>query len=271
MNKIRTIIIDDEQLAREGIKELLVGEENIEILCECENGEEAIKAINEFEPDLIFLDIQMPEYSGFEVLEKLNISTLPVIIFVTAFDKYAIDAFEINALDYLLKPFNDERFRAALSRAISLINSKAEAEISKNIISLIKNYQDITNSSRELDQVRNNTISKDEKFLSRIMIREKGEIIFIEVKEVKWFEAMDYYVRIHTEDSSYLLKESLSKLEKLLDPNKFLRIHRSSLVKFDEIKSMSPISSGDYYVILKDGTKLKLSRTRKHLFKNFIG
>ncbi|MFC2120381.1 LytR/AlgR family response regulator transcription factor [Bacteroidota bacterium] len=271
MNKIRTIIIDDEQLARDGIKELLVGEDNIEILCECENGEEAIKAIEEFEPDLIFLDIQMPEYSGFEVLEKLNSATLPVIIFVTAFDKYAINAFEVNALDYLLKPFNDERFRTALSRAFDHIKNKAEAEISKNIISLIKNYQDITSRTRELDHVRNYNFSKDEKYLSRIMIREKGKTIFIDVKDVKWFEAMDYYVRIHTEDSSFLLKESLLKLEKLLDPKKFLRIHRSSIVRFDEIKSMSPISSGDYSVILKDGTKLKLSRTRKHLFKSFIG
>ncbi len=263
MKKIRAIIVDDEHLARKGIKKLLEPEENIEILSECENGEEAVIAINNLLPDLVFLDIQMPELNGFGVLDRINLQELPAIIFITAYDQYAIKAFEVNVIDYLLKPFSDSRFKTALDRAVKQINDKQVNSLSRKIISLINDH----NSTGEpFIPVK----TEQDKYVSRIIIRESGEIRFVEVKDIIWFEAAGYYVNIHTADSEYLIRKSLKKLEDILNPEQFFRIHRSAIVKINEIKSIVPAYTGDYKVLLKNSLELKMSRTRKHFLDKFF-
>ena len=266
---MRTIIVDDEPLARKGIKKLLEKEQKIDIISECQNGEEAIIAINELEPDLVFLDIQMPEFNGFEVLKHLDLSSPPAIVFITAYDKYAVEAFEVNALDYLLKPFTDSRFKTALDRILDYINNKKLNELNRKIVSLV-NHHSNAETQKTGQEEKSETVKSVKKYLSRIMIKEKGRISFVNVDEIKWLEALDYYVRIHTASSTYLLRQSLKQLEKSLDPEKFFRIHRSAIVKFEEIKTLNTIPCGDYEVILKDKTKLKLSRSRVHQLKEFL-
>ena len=269
MEKIRTIIVDDEPHARKGIRKLLEKENNIEIISECGNGEDAITAINKLSPDLVFLDIQMPEFNGFEVLEHLNLSPPPAIVFITAYDKYAIQAFEVNALDYLLKPFSDGRFRTTLHRVLNYINTKRTTELNYKIMSLIEQHRVKGDIQSTISGMLNEKNHSGKNYISRIMIKEMGKISFVNVNEIIWFEAVDYYVKIHTGDASYLLRESLKHLEASLDPDKFIRIHRSAIVKFNEIKTLNPIPSGDYEVILNNGKKLKLSRSRKHLLQKF--
>ena len=270
MNKIRTIITDDEPLARKGIRNLLEDRKDIDIIRECKNGREAIQAINRLSPDLVFLDIQMPVFDGFEVLKRINLSRPPVIIFVTAYDQYAIQAFEVNALDYLLKPFGDIRFYTALKRALKFIENNQIAEISRKMASLIESHKKIESEISCDDSFQNgNNLSKN-KYRNRIMVKEAGKISFVDLNEIKWFEALDYYVRIHTNDTSYIIRESLKDLEKSLDPQKYVRIHRSVIIKFNEIESIISHPTGNFDVLLRDGTKLPLSRKRKHLLDQFL-
>ncbi len=270
MNMIRTIIVDDEPLARKGIKNLLKERENIEIVRECKNGREAVQAINQLAPDLVFLDVQMPVFDGFDVLERINLSRAPVIIFVTAYDKYAIQAFEVNALDYLLKPFGDVRFYAALDRALKAIENNKIADLSRKMASLIDNQKKYERARSNMAYLQGEEMTPQKKYPSRIMVKGAGKISFVDIDEIKWFEALEYYVRIHAGNSSYLIRESLKNLEKSLDPQKFVRIHRSAIVRFSEIKSITSHSTGNFRVLLNDGTKLPLSRKRKYLLDNFF-
>ncbi|UCE38701.1 MAG: response regulator transcription factor [Thermoplasmata archaeon] len=270
MNKIRIIIADDEPLARKGIKSLLKNKANIEIIRECKNGREAVHAINQLAPDLVFLDVQMPVFDGFEVLERINLSKAPVIIFVTAYDKYAIQAFEVNALDYLLKPFGDIRFHVALNRALKSIENNQIADLSRKMASLIDSHKKMESKDAGVDSHQTEDMPSRRKYQNRIMVKGAGKISFVDIEEIKWFEALDYYVRIHTGNANYIIRESLKNLEKSLDPQKFVRIHRSAIVRFNEIKSIVSYSTGNFKVLLQDGTKLPLSRKRKCLLDHFL-
>jgi two-component system LytT family response regulator len=251
--KIKTLIVDDEPLARQNLHVLLKDDPEIEIVGECGSGHEALRVIQAEPPDLLFLDIQMPEMDGFDVLKRIDHERLPAIIFVTAFDQYALQAFEVHALDYLLKPFNDARFEKALRQAKSQLEQREINNLSRKLFALLEDRQDASQANK----------SGQPTFLTRLMIKSASRVFFLKVDEIDWIEADDYYVKLHTGHKSHLLRETMNELEAKLDAEKFLRIHRSTIVNIDRIKELSPLFNGDYAVVLQDGTELKLSRSRR--------
>jgi len=250
--KIKTLIVDDEPLARRNLRLLLAKDPQIEILDECRNGREAVKAINALSPDLIFLDIQMPEMDGFDVLAQVGPEHIQAIIFVTAFDQYALKAFDVHALDYLLKPFDDERFAHALARAKAQIEAREINRLSKRLLALLE--------ERESER---NAPAQQPGYLTRVMIKASGRVVLIKVDEIDFIEADGNYAKLHVGRKAHLLREKMNDLEGQLDPNRFVRIHRSVIVNLDRIKEMHPHFNGDYIVVLEDGRQLRLSRTRR--------
>jgi two-component system LytT family response regulator len=246
------LIIDDEPLARRNVRLLLEKDPQIEILDECRNGQEAVKAIEALSPDLIFLDIQMPEMDGFDVLARVGPEQIQAIIFVTAFDQYALKAFDVHALDYLLKPFDDERFAHALERAKSQIEAREIDRLSKRLLALLEDRQSERKGSRQRTD-----------YLTRLMIKISGRVVLLKVDEIDFIEADGNYAKLHVGRKAHLLRERMHDLEGRLDPAKFVRIHRSVIVNLDRIKEMHPHFNGDYIVVLEDGRKLRLSRTRR--------
>ena len=250
--KIRTLIIDDEPLARRNLRVLLDQDPQIEILDECRNGHEAIKAINTHTPDLIFLDIQMPELDGFDVLAQVGPEHIHAIIFVTAFDQYALKAFEVHALDYLLKPFDDERFARALERAKSQIAAREIDKLSQRLLALLE------------DRKSEHKVTSDQpNYLTRLMIKTSNRMMLLKVDEIDFIEADGNYAKLHTGRKTHLLREKMNDLEGRLDPARFVRIHRSVIVNLERIKEMHPHFNGDYIVVLDDGRQLRLSRSRR--------
>jgi len=250
--KIRTLIVDDEPLARRNLRVLLERDAQIEILEECRNGREAVKAIKNLTPDLIFLDIQMPEMDGFDVLAHVGPEQIQAIIFVTAFDQYALKAFDVHALDYLLKPFDDERFARALERAKSQIAAREIDKLSKRLFALLE----------ERESERKGSI-QEEHYLTRLMIKASNRMVLLKVEDIDFIEADGNYAKLHVGRKAHLLREKMHDLEGRLDPAKFVRIHRSVIVNLDRIKEMQPHFNGDYIVVLVDGQQLRLSRTRR--------
>lgn len=259
MEKIRVLIIDDEPLAREGISLLIKADSQLENVGECANGRQAIGAIDALSPDLIFLDVQMPEMNGFEMLAHLEVNHSPIIIFVTAYDQYAVQAFETQALDYLLKPFSDERFYKSLERAKAQIEQRRVKEQQKKLQALLAEYE----QGQKAKPVQANQTSAEARYIDRLMVKSGARIVFLKTEEIDWIEAADYYVLLHTGNKSHLLREALTELESKLDPQKFVRIHRSTIINVDRVKELQMQGSGDYVVILDDGEKLKLSRRRR--------
>lgn len=262
--KIRTLIVDDEALARRTIRDLLVHDADIDIIGECSNGQEAVNMMQAQLPDLLFLDIQMPKLNGFEALAQVEVERIPAIIFVTAFDQYALKAFDVHALDYLLKPFTDQRFEEALKKAKAHIQMKEINRLSQSLVALLgKNSGAARSVEKAVAPERKN-------FLSRFMIRSSGKAAFIKVEDVDWIAADDYYIKLHVGSKSHLLRISMSELEEKLDPKKFLRIHRSTIINFDRVKELQQNPNGDCSVILRDGTELKLSRSRRERLERFL-
>jgi two-component system, LytTR family, response regulator len=241
--KIRTLIVDDEPLGRERIRALLARDPEIEVVEECPDGRRAVAAIERSRPDLVFLDVQMPEMDGFAVLEAIAGDHMPAIIFVTAYDRYAVQAFEVHALDYLLKSFDRDRFSAALERAKEEIHRSKTGVLNERLAGLLEDLQ------------------AKQKRLTRLVVKSGGRIVFLRVEEIDWVEAADNYVRIHAGRESHLIRETLQSLEGRLNPEQFLRIHRHTLVNVDRIRELQPIFHGDYLVKLNDGTELTLSRS----------
>ncbi len=240
--KVRTLIVDDEPLARERIRSLLDQESDIEVVQECGDGKEAAEAILREQPDLVFLDVQMPEMTGFEVIDAVGPEEMPTVIFVTAYDQYALRAFEARALDYILKPFDQERFERALQKARGTIQRQKDGDISERLRSL-------------LEELRPRP-----KYLDRLVVRSGSRITFLRTEEVEWIDAEGNYVRLHVGKKSYLLRETMSGIEAKLDPERFIRIHRSTIVNVESIKSLESLFQGEYVVHLEDGTKLTSSR-----------
>ena len=253
--KIRTLIVDDEPLARRNLRVLLENDPQIEIVDECRNGREAVKAINTLSPDLIFLDIQMPELDGFDVLARVGPERIQAIIFVTAFDQYALKAFEVHALDYLLKPFDDERFAFALRRAKSQIEAREINRVSKRLLTLLE--------ERELHRQTGDDSMGEKSYLTRLMVKASGRVVLLKVGDIDFIEADGNYAKLHVGRKAHLLREKMHDLEGRLDPAQFVRIHRSVIVNLDRIKELHPHFNGDYIVILEDGRQLRLSRTRR--------
>jgi two-component system LytT family response regulator len=263
MNKIRAIIIDDEQLARDIIRELVKKHEVIEVVAEGENGIEAVNLINQLNPDLLFLDIQMPELNGFDALKELDAAQLPLIVFTTAYDSYALKAFEASAIDYLLKPFDQERFDSAVGRATRYLHG------------IDKNFRE-AERSRVLDHYEKLTANQSRQaagFIERILVKENKKIIPVPVKDIQVFEADNDYVKLHADGHprKYLINNSLSNLETVLNPAEFVRIHKSTIIRMDAIAEMHPHFNGEYKIIMKNGSQVKLSRSYKEALQRISG
>ncbi|MGK9368473.1 LytR/AlgR family response regulator transcription factor [Melioribacter sp. Ez-97] len=252
MSVIKAIIIDDEEHAREGILLRLQKFDNIQVVAECRDGKEGVRAINKYKPDLAFLDIQMPGMNGFEMLNKLKPEDIPVIIFVTAYDKYALKAFEVHAADYLLKPINTSRFDAAVSYALERIENNRQ-EYAEAVQRIIKEYFDATGVKQ----------NESENYLRRITIKSKNVIKLIDAGDIEYIESEGDYLNVFANGRKYLERGRLHIIEKKLDPSKFVRIHRSVIVNIDKIDKLVSGDHGDYLVYLKSGARLKMSRNYK--------
>jgi len=250
---IRALIVDDEPLARQRLHRLLQDESDVEIVGECADGGEAVAIIRALSPDLVFLDVQMPVLDGFGVLEALGVDGIPAIIFVTAYDRYALRAFEYNALDYLLKPFDRNRFRKALDRARAHLGSEQGREEARQLLGAVEEYK------------------SEGKALERLVVKASGRVFFLRVEEIDWIEAAGNYVRLHVGKEAHLLRDTMSSVETRLDPKRFLRIHRSTIVNIERIQELQPLFHGDYVVILRDGKQLNLSRGYRQRLQEVFG
>lgn len=249
-HKTRVLIVDDEPIAREGIRTQLSREPQVEIVAECGDGLEAVEAIRELSPDLVFLDVQMPGMNGFEVTQTVGVDAMPAVIFVTAYDKYALQAFDVNAVDYLLKPFDAERFQKAFQRALAEIERNASDAISENLKALLE--------------------SMKPRYLERLVVKSRGRIFFLPVSEIDWIESADNYVGLHTGRETHLIRETLTSLETKLNPEEFLRIRHSAIVNVTRIKELRPLFKGEYEILLQNGMKLNSSRRYRRRIEELL-
>ena len=250
--KIRTLIVDDEPLARERIRQLLHKEPDIEILGECADGRDAVAAIDKYKPDLVFLDVQMPELDGFGVLDQLERRVMPAIVFVTAYDQFALRAFEVHALDYLLKPFDSGRFKKALERARERIQRLPADDLSRRISELLADLKPAPKQNR-------------------LAIKSGGKVLVLKIDDIDWVEAADNYVNLHIGNESHLHRETMAALEARFPAEKFMRISRSTMVNIERIKELQPMFHGEYSVILRNGTRLTLSRGYREKLNQLLG
>lgn len=234
---IHALIVDDEPLARHGIRVRLERLGGVEVMGECATGSEAVTVIRHLAPDLVFLDVQMPGLDGFDVVEQVGVDRMPITIFVTAYDTHALRAFDVHALDYLLKPIDDERFDTAVERARRRIAEREGSAMNRKLASA-------------LEEIRPR----------RILIKDRGRVVILNESDVDWVEAEGDYVRVHTGGRGHLLRETMAAMEERLDPASFARIHRSAIVNVSRIRQLKPHANREYTVVLRDGTKLRLSR-----------
>jgi len=256
---MRAIIVDDEELARRGIRALLTRAGDVEIVSECGSGEEAIKAISAAQPELVYLDIEMQGTTGFDVIAALPETKCPHVIFVTAFDRFAVQAFEIHALDYLLKPVNEERFNASLARARAAVAGARDGSIIRRFCQMATELG--TSSGKDLLP----------SITDRIPVKTRGRIMIVNVAEIDWVEADGDYVSVHAGAKSWLLRETIAAAEARLALSGFVRIHRSALVNINRVHELLPLSKGEFTVVLLDGTELKLSRNYRFALERLLG
>jgi two-component system LytT family response regulator len=253
--RIRVVVVEDEPLARSGICRLLAQDDSLAVVAECATGREAVKAIMNHEPDLVFLDIQMPDLDGFEVLRAIGAERMPRVIFATAFDKFATRAFDVSAVDYLLKPFDDERFLLALKRAKAAIDGEQERALAARFQVLL-----------DLLGERGEAVVEGAKGAApttRLVVKNQGKTVMLRIEDIDWIEADDYHVIVHSLGRSYQMREALSSLEARLDPTRFFRAHRSALVNLDRIRELQPSFNGEHVLILADGSRTLLTRSRR--------
>jgi two-component system LytT family response regulator len=250
---LRVLIADDEPLGRQRLRALLEGEADLEVVGECTDGPSAVAALRQLRPDLLFLDVRMPELDGFGVLEAMGDERPPGVIFVTAYDKYALRAFEVHALDYLLKPFDRERFQKTLERARAQLALAQAPEVHEHLRALLEDAR------------------PGKKYLDRVVIKSTTRVFFLRTEEIDWIEAAGNYLKLHVGPEAHLLRETMNSLEARLDPEKFLRIHRSTIVNIERIQELQPWFHGDYVVLLRDGTKLTLSRGYRQKLQELFG
>lgn len=239
--KIRAVIVDDEPWARKRIETLLGTEADVEILRTCANGDEAIEAISTLAPDVVFLDVQMSGVDGFEVVDTIGVEAMPLVVFATAHQEYALKAFDAQALDYLLKPFDEDRFRRALDRVRKELDRPAQARA-------------------DLQSVMSAVRPERRKFLQRVVVTTAGRLLFLKTAEIDWLEASGNYVTLHVGRDTYLLRETLTAFDEKLDPEQFVRLHRSAIVNVERIRQLLPWSRGEQVAVLQDGTQLTIGR-----------
>ena len=253
MTKIRTLVVDDEPVARERILGLLGQHADIDVIGQSSNGNEAVAAIERLSPDLVFLDVQMPEMNGFGVVQAMRATHTPAVVFVTAYDEYAIRAFEVHAVDYLLKPFSSVRFNAALDHVREQLDRHRASDLGKRLLALAPN------------------LSAQPSFSDRLLVRSAGRIHFVRTTELDWCEAAGNYVRLHVGGQSHLLRETMTTLEAALNPQQFVRIHRSTIVNIERIQELHSTANGECTVFLQGGAKLTMSRGYREGFQDRFG
>lgn len=256
---MRTLIVDDEPLARERLRSLMEADGEVEVIGECADGKSAVTAIREKKPDLVFLDVQMPAMDGLSVCEAVGAERMPPTIFVTAFDQYAVRAFDVDAVDYLLKPFDRSRFQAALQRAKDHVRQRSDAGVRNQLMSLLA------------DAGRPQTEAAAANTSERLAVKTGGKVVFLRSDEIDWIEAAGNYSRLHVGKRMHLLRETMTALEARLDPKLFVRIHRSTIINLERVRELQPYFHGDYIVILHDGTQLTLSRTHRQKLHEIVG
>ena len=253
---IRTIIADDQRLAREKLRTLLASEKDVKVVAECSDGKQTVSAIRRLGADLLLLEIQMPGMDGFQVLSELSPDEMPAVIFTSAYDQYALRAFEVRALDYLLKPFDLERLQHAIEKVRVELNKSQDRQITHRILGLLSQLKSEITSSSSPDGL--------------LVIRAKGRVVFVKLSEIDWIEASANYVRLNAGKESHLVRESMSRILERLNPSHFVRIHRSTIVNFQQIKELIPVNSGEYVVVLKSGKELSCSRGYRAELENMI-
>jgi two-component system, LytTR family, response regulator len=251
---LRVLIVDDEPFARDRIRRMLKAELDVEVVAECASAPEAAQAIRRHRPDVVFLDVQMPRYDGFDVLDALEGPDVPAVVFVTAFDTYAIRAFDAHAVDYLLKPFDAARFRTALRRARDRVEREPMTEARLQAL----------RAELRADGTMPGAAGE---FVERLLVRADGRVYFVRVADIDWIEGARNYVKLHAGRDVHVMRRSLTALATMLDPRRFARIHRSTIVNVDRIREMQPWFSGDYVVILQSGTKLRMTRNHRELIE----
>ena len=253
MTDVRVVIADDEPLVRRGLRAFIGASPGLSLVGEARNGSEAVDVIRAQRPDLLFLDVQMPELDGFGVLEALAGEPMPVIVFVTAYDEYAIRAFDVHAVDYLLKPFDEDRFRTALGRARSRLAEQRADTIDQRLEAVLS------------------ALRAREQYADRLLVKSEGRVTVEQVEDVDWIEAADNYARVHTARGRYLVREPIKSLERKLNPRRFARVHRSAIVNLARVRELQPMFGGEYVIILSTGTKLTLSRGYRDAFRDRLG
>lgn len=253
LERIRALIVDDEAPARQRLRDLLAKDNQISAILEAENGVAAVEMIQEQKPDLVFLDVQMPELDGLGVVEAVGAEEMPLTIFVTAYDQHAIRAFESNALDYLLKPFSDERLEAALARVKSRLDERTLRDLGRRMLQMV---------SKAPPQVRR---------WDRLVVKSAGTTRFLRIAEIDWIEAAGVYVNLHAAGKEFLYRASLTDIAERLDPQRFIRIHRSAIVNIESIVQLEPANHGEFEVVLKNGSRARVSRTYRTQLEQRLG
>ena len=268
-DKIRVLLVDDEPLALRGLKLRLEAFPEVEIVGECANGREAVRDIKALSPDLVFLDIQMPGLDGFGVVRAMIGGPAPLFIFVTAYDKYAIDAFEANALDYIVKPVEEERLNDALHRAREAITNKAASSRESKLIEMLASLSD-DDRDRIKELINDPSWSEKERYSERLSFKDGSKVVVLGAEEIEWIDAAGDYMCIHAGGKTHIIRETMKALQTRLDPVRFQRVHRSAIVNIDRVKELHPHSNGEYFLILDNGAELKLSRSYKEVVARFL-
>ena len=253
MSSIRTLIVDDEPMARERLAGLLAQEADVEIVAQCADGREAVSAIQQLSPELVFLDVQMPGLDGFGVIEQIGVDRMPMVVFVTAYDEHALQAFEVHALDYLLKPFGRDRLRQCLDHARHYRDRSRAGDLGRSLLALVQDFR------------------PEQKKPDRLVVKSGGRVFFVRTDDIEWIEAAGNYVRLNLKDQSHLFRETMTQMEARLDPQRFVRIHRSRIVNTDHITELQPWFNWEFVVVLHNGTQLRLSRGYRERLEQQLG
>lgn len=264
---IRALIVDDEALARQGLAVRLERDSRVELLRSCKNGREALEAIAELEPDLIFLDIQMPGMSGFDVVERLQQDNMPLVVFVTAYDEYAVKAFEVHAVDYLLKPIEQERLQQALDHVADRMAGKRDQLEKRRLMDVV-----IRLTGRSEDAVAELMVGEDHpvRYSEKLAIKDGSSTTFVPVRDIDWIDAAGDYMCVHVKGETHIMRTTMKELESALDPNLFQRVHRSTIVNLDRVERVSSHINGEFHLTLSCGTSLKMSRSYKDKVRHFF-
>ena len=267
MKPVRLVIVDDEVAARDGLRHLASADPDLEIVAVCENGTEAIEAVERLAPDAMLLDVQMPGLTGFDVLRAIDVESMPLVVFITAFEDHAVQAFEQSALDYLLKPFDDARFESSMARVKEALAEKANAQLGRRVVGLLHQleHSGLGPSTGEVSRP-----AEPNRPLAHLVVRHDRRVTLLRTPEIDWIEAADYYARVRSGGRSFLIRETMANLETRLDASRFFRIHRSAIVNLDRVKEIQTSFKGEHVVILMDGTRLPLNRNRRSQLEAFL-